>query len=118
MKPIDGMILTVFFLLEIAAMIALGAYGYHIGTGTAVGILLAIALPLAVAILWGMFLSPKASRPVFTYPVRTALKLVVFVLASAALYAIDQVALGLAFLILSFFIVATVFILKLHEVKM
>lgn len=98
-------------------MIAFGSYGYHIGSGTAVGILLAIALPLAVAILWGMFLAPRASRTVFSYPVRTALKFVVFVLASASLYAIDQGALGLAFLIVSLFIVAAVFQLKLHEVK-
>ena len=79
MKSISGSILTAFFLLEILAMIAFGYYGYHIQSGTAVSIILAVALPLAVAILWGVFLSPKASLPVFSFPVRTALKFVVFV---------------------------------------
>ncbi|MFB9279441.1 YrdB family protein [Cohnella cellulosilytica] len=118
MKVIGGSILALFFLLEILAMIAFGYYGYHIESGTAVNMILAIALPLAVAILWGVFLSPKASLPVFSFPIRTALKFVVFVLASAALYATEQRVLGLAFLAVSFLIVAAVFILKLHEVKM
>ncbi|WP_247740946.1 YrdB family protein [Cohnella sp. LGH] len=118
MKWIVGSILAVFFLLEIVAMIAFGYYGYHLKSGIAVKIILAVALPLAVAILWGVFLSPKASIPVFSFPVRTALKFVVFVLASASLYAAEQKVFGLTLFMVSFLIVAIVFILKLHEVKM
>lgn len=118
MKSIGSSILAAFFLLEIVAMVAFGYSGYHIKAGAAVKIILAAALPLAVAILWGIFLSPKASLPVFSFPIRTALKFVVFVLASASLYAVEQRALGLTFLMVSFLIVAAVFILNLHEVKM
>ena len=117
MNLLGGSILAVFFLLEIGALVAYGYYGYLIkSVTTAVKIMVAIALPLAVAILWGMFLSPKASIPVFSYPVRTALKFVVFALASASLYAAGQRGLGLIFLIVSFLIVAAVFLLKLYEV--
>ncbi len=114
---ISGSILAVFFLLEIVALVAFGYYGYHIKSGAAIKFILAIALPLTVAILWGMFLSPKAAVPVFSSPVQAALKLVVFVLASASLYAAGQRGLGLVLLVVSFFTVAAVFILKLYEVK-
>ncbi|MFC4812902.1 YrdB family protein [Paenibacillus sp. GCM10023250] len=118
MKSVAGSILTVFFLLELGAMVAFGYFGYHIKAGAAVKILLAAALPLAVAILWGVFLAPKAALPVFSFPVRTALKGIVFVLASAALYAADLSTLGFIFLLLSILLVAAVFIFDLHEVKM
>ncbi|WP_261381759.1 YrdB family protein [Paenibacillus cremeus] len=76
-----------------------------------------IALPLFIIILWGVFLSPKASLPIFSYRVRTALKLIVFVVISIALYATGRSVLGVTFLTLSLIFVASVFILKLHEVK-
>ncbi|NOU63356.1 DUF2568 domain-containing protein [Paenibacillus sp. LMG 31461] len=116
-KSIGVIILTAFFLLELGAMVAFGYWGYHIKAGSAVKIMLVIASPLVVAILWGVFLSPKASLSIFSFPFRTALKLVVFVVASAALYAAGRSVLGLAFLMLSLFIVAAVFILRLHKVK-
>jgi len=118
MTALSGGILAVFFLLEIGAIIAFGYYGYHITSIAVAKVILAVTLPLAVAILWGVFLSPKALLPIFSFPVRTALKFVVFVLASASLYAIGQKGLGLSFLIVSFLIVAAVFILNLHEVKL
>ncbi|MFC5402612.1 YrdB family protein [Cohnella soli] len=118
MKSIGGIILVLFFLLELGAIVAFGYWGYHVEGGTAIKVLLAIVAPLAVAIAWGMFLSPKASVPIFSFPARTALKLVVFIGASEALYAVGQSSLGAAFLAVSIVIVATVFLLKLHEVKM
>jgi hypothetical protein len=118
MKSIGFIILTSFFLLELGAMVAFGYWGYHIKAGVAVKITLAVALPLVVTILWSVFLSPKALLPIFSFPNRTALKLVVFVVASAALYAAGRSVLGVTFLMISILIVAAVFILKLHEVKM
>ncbi|GLX71030.1 YrdB family protein [Paenibacillus glycanilyticus] len=113
-----AIILLIFFLLELGAMAAFGYGAYHIKAGAAFKIILAIASPVVVAIVWGLFLSPKASLPVFSFPVRTALKMVVFFLASASLYATGQTMLGLTFLIMSLLIVAAVFIFNLHEVKM
>ncbi|WP_261381434.1 YrdB family protein [Paenibacillus cremeus] len=111
------MVLTAFFLLELVAIFAYGYWGYHIQAGMSLKIILAIALPLFITILWGVFLSPKASLPIFSYRVRTALKLIVFVVASIALYATGRGVLGVTFLSLSLIFVASVFILKLHEVK-
>ncbi|HHY0845459.1 MULTISPECIES: YrdB family protein [Bacillus] len=44
-------------------MAAFSYWGYHIKTGAAVKIILAVATPLVIATLWGIFLSPKASLP-------------------------------------------------------
>ncbi|EJV56231.1 YrdB family protein [Bacillus cereus] len=117
-KWIGVSVLTGFFLLELGAMAAFSYWGYHIKTGAAVKIILAVATPLVIATLWGMFLSPKASLPIFSFPIQTTLKLVVFIVASAALYASGQSAFAVTFLTVSLLIVAAVFILKLHNVYM
>ncbi|TKC16839.1 YrdB family protein [Robertmurraya kyonggiensis] len=118
MKSINFFILTAFFLLELGAIASFSYWAYHLYTGTAVKIILAIIAPLVIATIWGVFLSPKASLPIFPFPLRTTLKLVVFVFASVALYATGKSGLGVTFLIISVLIVMTVFILNLHEVKM
>ena len=54
-------------------------------SGRATRIALAIALPFIVAVMWGMFISPKARVP--TGPLgRAVLGLLVFLLATAALW--------------------------------
>ena len=45
---------------------------------------LAVALPLAAAVVWGMFVAPKATRPV-SEPLRWGIELCVFGAAVAAL---------------------------------
>ncbi|WP_041613465.1 YrdB family protein [Paenibacillus sp. JDR-2] len=108
--------LTAFFLLELVAFIVFGYWGYHLQSVRIISILLAVAAPLVLAVLWGMFLSPKASVAIFSYPVRTALKLVVFLAASGALYSTGHEKLSLAFLIISVLLIAAVFLLNLHKV--
>lgn len=112
-----AILLTVFFLLELAAIAVFGFWGYQFNAGQVVKIILAVGAPLVMIIVWGMFLSPKASVPIFSYPVRTALKLFVFIVASAALWAVGQFTLGIIFLTLSILIIASVFFLNLHEVN-
>ena len=57
------------FLLELAALAAVGWWGWHIGGSTLGRLVLAIVLPLGVALVWGAFIAPKArvkvSRPVW-----------------------------------------------------
>jgi Protein of unknown function (DUF2568) len=73
------------FLLELAALAALAIWGASLsGTATAVGV--AIAAPLAMAIVWGAFCAPRASRRL-AMPARAVLELGVFALAAAALVA-------------------------------
>ncbi|WP_336773372.1 YrdB family protein [Paenibacillus sp. MMO-58] len=111
-----GILLAAFFLLELATFVVFGYWGYHLQSVSVFSILLAVAAPLVLAVLWGKFLSPKASVAIFSYPVRTALKLVVFLAASAALYLTGHEKLGLAFLIVAIVIISAVFLLNLHKV--
>ncbi|MEM5673313.1 YrdB family protein [Bacillus cereus] len=60
-KWIGVSVLTGFFLLELGAMAAFSYWGYHIKTGAAVKIILAVATPLVIATLWGIF-SPRRRR--------------------------------------------------------
>jgi hypothetical protein len=110
-----SIVFGMFFLLELIAIAAFSYWGYGIKAGLVVKILLAIAMPLVVIVIWGLYLAPKASYPVFSYPVRTMLKLVVFVFASAALYTAGRHAYGAAYLILSILIVGTVFFMNWHN---
>ncbi|RKP47966.1 DUF2568 domain-containing protein [Cohnella endophytica] len=74
-------VLTYMFMLELASLAAFGVWGFRMNVFAGIGI------PLVILVLWSMFLAPKASIPVLSYPIRTVLKLVVFLLASAALFA-------------------------------
>ncbi|MFE2324950.1 DUF2568 domain-containing protein, partial [Streptomyces sp. NPDC059385] len=65
------------FFLELAALAALARWGWtrDIGRGWSIG--LAVAAPLAAAVLWGMFAAPKATFDV-PLAVQIAVKVLVF----------------------------------------
>lgn len=115
LKLVNMFVLAAFFVLELIAIVVFSYWGYRADAGQPIDILLAIAIPLAVVVLWGMFLAPKASVPALSLPTRTALKFVVFALASAALYESGHHALGGGMLAISAVIVGTVFIFNLHK---
>jgi hypothetical protein len=48
------------FFLEIASLIAVGYWGFYSGQNLLQDILLGIGLPFVMAVIWGMFVSPKA----------------------------------------------------------
>lgn len=78
--------LTLAFGLELTALVAFGLWGVHFGQGFLARSLFGSGAPLLIAVFWGAFLSPRA--PVTLSPLlQLALKLVVFLLASAALLA-------------------------------
>jgi hypothetical protein len=57
---------VVAFVVEVAVLVLLGVAGWQLGGPTAVRVLLALALPGAAAVLWGVFAAPRArvrSRP-------------------------------------------------------
>jgi hypothetical protein len=72
------------FLLELAMLAALGVWGAHAGTTGLSSAVLAIAAPLAAAVLWGAFVSPKA-RISARWPARLGVELAVFCAAVAGL---------------------------------
>ena len=70
--------LTLAFAAELAALAALGYWGFVHGGSTATKVLLGIGTPLVAAVLWGVFAAPQA-------PVRIAvLALLVKVLVFGA----------------------------------
>lgn len=99
MDVLKNINLTVRFALELCMLATYGWWGYHSGMGTMKGVLLAIILPLAVAIAWGLFLSPKAKvkLPIGT---RVVMELILFGVAAWLLYSAGMVAQGMALLII------------------
>lgn len=109
---IQSVLLLVLFLVELGALAAFGYWGFHIDKGLLVNIVAGIGAPLAVAILWGLFIAPKASIPV-TPPLRAALQIIVFTLAAAALYTAGQKQPAAVFLVIAWVDWALVLALKL-----
>lgn len=80
MAALGWLVLALVFLDEVLAAVAAGVWGQHTG-----GPALAVAAPVAVVAVWWAFASPRAryGGPV----VRPVVKVLVFGLASAALWA-------------------------------
>lgn len=114
MSVVTMLILAVRFLLELAALAALGYWGFRAGAGGGLPmkLLLGLGVPLAAAVLWGAFIAPKASFPV-TVPIRILLEAAVFGSAAAALYASGHARLALVFVIVAVVDSALVYSLKL-----
>jgi hypothetical protein len=63
LEILKGTNLLVRFLLELWMLAAIGYWGFKTGSGVAMQLILGIGLPLLIAVFWGLFLSPKATRP-------------------------------------------------------
>jgi hypothetical protein len=63
MDILKGLNLLVRFLLEICMLAAVGYWGFKTGSGWAVRVILGIGLPVLIAVVWGMFVAPKAMYP-------------------------------------------------------
>ena len=90
LKPIN---LGVRFLLELCMLAAIGYWGFKTGSGWFLKILLGIGAPLSTAVLWGLFIAPKA-----TYPLSGAshltIELILLSLGSLALFASGKLTLA------------------------
>ncbi len=87
------------FLLELGALAAVAYWGYKTGDG-ALRWVLAIGAPVAVAVVWWLFVSPKAAVDA-PQPVRLLVELGVWTAAAGALWAAGHAALGIAFLVVA-----------------
>ena len=81
MELIKGANLLLRFLLELCALGALGYWGFKTGSGTIAKIALGVGAPLVAAVVWAIFVSPRA--PV-QLPGLVVLILQVLVFGSAA----------------------------------
>lgn len=82
------------FLLELVLLAALAV------AGASVSPVLAVALPVAAAVVWGRWVAPKATRRL-PDPRRLAVELVLFAVAGAALAAAGHPAPGAALFVAS-----------------
>jgi hypothetical protein len=88
--------LAVRFLLELGALAAVGYWGARTGHTPVTKVLLAAALPLTVAAVWGTFVAPNASVHA-PGAVHVLLQVIVFGCAAGALYSLHRTALASAF---------------------
>jgi Protein of unknown function (DUF2568) len=96
---VKAILLGTRFGLELAALAALAYWGFKTMDGTAAKILFGVGAPLVAAVLWGLFVSPKARFP--SPVLKAAFELVVFGAAVLALVAADQAGLGIAFAVVA-----------------
>lgn len=80
---------TLAFLLELAALAALGYWGFTLDQPAWVNVLIGVGAPLLAALVWGLYAAPRARYHLPT-PAIVAVKLLVFGTAAAALYAADR----------------------------
>ena len=87
------------FILELSAIAAAAYWGFSTGSGLT-SVLLGLAAPAAVIVVWGLFLSPKR-RFELPHPVRFAIELAVFAGAALGLAAAGQTALAVVLAVLA-----------------
>jgi hypothetical protein len=93
----QSLILLIAFLLELCMLGAVGYWGFKVGDGTATQVLLGVGAPLVMAVVWGLFVAPRATLEV-PGPVRLGLQAVLFGAAAAALAHVASPALAAGFL--------------------
>jgi hypothetical protein len=94
MRALGGALLAVRFALELAALAALAYWGFSEFDGV-LSVVLGVGAPLAAAVVWGLFVSPKAR---YGSPARQAVgEAVVFAAAVIALFDADQPVVAIVF---------------------
>ncbi len=77
------------FALELCALLACAYWGIHAGTTPLVQVTLAVAAPLAFAVVWGLAVAPKAVVRI-AVPAREAVRFAAYAAACVALALADQ----------------------------
>src|SRR3954454_12192134 len=97
------------FFLELTALASLAYWGFSEFDGV-VQWLIGLGAPLLVAVVWGRFMSPKASHPTID-PVRVLIEVAVFGSGVAALFAAGAQVLAVSFAALAVLHLALTFAL-------
>jgi hypothetical protein len=96
LRIVKAINLAVRFLLEIAALGALGYWGWHIDAPAPIPVIATVAAPLIAAGGWGAWVAPKSPLRLED-PFRFLAELVVFGSATLALVVTEQRSLGLLY---------------------
>ncbi len=101
MEVLKSLNLALRFALELCMLAALAYGGYNLPVPSWLKIVLAVMLPVVAAILWGLFIAPKANFPLGT-GWRIALEIGLFATACVLLAVSHHVylAIGLAVLVI------------------
>jgi len=98
MSALKMLNLAVVFLLELCMLVAVGYWGFKTQNSWLMKILFGIGLPVLIAVLWGTFLAPKATRPLRGASFLT-LELILFSTGAFALFASGKPTLGWTYII-------------------
>ena len=100
LEPLKAINTGLAFLLELAMLAAFGYWGFHGEKSVWVKWGLGIGTPLAVAVLWGLCLAPKANHRL-NITEGLILSLGLFCLAALALYQTDHLALAIVLTVIA-----------------
>lgn len=89
MTLLKSLNLALAFLLELCMLAALGYWGFSTGQSWLSRVGFGLGAPILVAVIWGIFLSPRAAVPL-TNPLKFILEIIVFGGAIGALVAAHQ----------------------------
>lgn len=98
LSPLRAINLGIAFLLELCMLAALAYWGVSTGGETLGKVVLGVGAPVVAAVVWGLFLAPRATITL-GQPWRALLEAVVFLAAAVALYAARQGVLALVLLV-------------------
>ncbi|MFF5175338.1 YrdB family protein [Micromonospora sp. NPDC000089] len=93
-----GALLTLAFLLELAMLAAAGWWGFTLDAGFAVRLLAGLGAPSLIAVVWGVFCSPRA-RVRLAPAAKLAVQAGCFLLAGALLALAGHPLLGVALVV-------------------
>jgi hypothetical protein len=93
MDALKGINLAVRFLLELCMLAAVGYWGFKSQSSWGMKLMLGIGLPLLIAVIWGLFVAPKAIYPLSVLP-DLLLALILLGSGAVALFASGNPTLG------------------------
>jgi len=96
---LKGANLALAFLLELCALGAFGYWGFKTGSATFSKVGLGIGAPLLAAVVWGVFVAPRAAVPVPEL-LRFVIQALFFGSAAVPLYASGHRVLAITFVLL------------------
>ena len=94
MNLLKGFVLGLRFALELCLLATLAYWGWQLDQGWLLRLAAGLGAPLLASIIWGRFVSPRASRRLAD-PLRLGLELLLFGIGSALLVTAGQAVLGI-----------------------
>jgi hypothetical protein len=115
MRVIAGLNAALRFILELAGVAALAIWGWTVGDGSPLRIVLAVGAPLLLIVAWAMLIAPRSRSPLdqrTRFVVGSGLLLV----AAAALWVAGSTAVAAAFAILVVVNTVLAFVFPVNEI--